>query len=430
MNPILSPNNSFLPLNQLWSHCTRLLSSLDDGRIDQKERLSHEQTLWNEVKKIRTLNLDTTVYLYLIGYYHTILYHVGDSHSTDDLFQYHVLIRLGDLNRYLDKVDVSEYYYCSARNLFPYYGHAYNQLGLLTKPTNCFKCCYYYARAARSTHRPLNKIADSNLRIAVNKYNCELLNHILNEQTIIGIDKIESESLPKTALEWFYVIVVAIYADNIQSIAPLFLHYLSANFSTQKATTYREDTKTTTIFCDHESYILLADLDILLDWLKMSSNFQVPQSKISQELGQIRTSLKNIASSINNEWLVNSMSVDSPTNSNIQVESSSNISGDRSNTTDLSLSLSHRKILALPHDYILRGFAPLDPIHDRLKFGSQSRSKTFIEYNLVNDGKRFIHGEHLCQVMLRIKIKIDSLGIATKKRTRNIALESILSNIN
>lgn len=430
MNPILSPNSSFLPLNQLSPHCTRLLESLDDGRTSQKERLLLEQTLWNEVKRIRTLK-DTTVYMYLIGYYHTILYQIADSQSTDDLFQYHVLIRLGDLERYVDRVDVSEYHYCNARNLFPYFGHAYNQLGLLTKPTNCFKCCYYYARAARSTYRPLNKIADSNLRIAVNKYNCEMLNHILNEQTIINLDEIDTLKLPKTALEWFYVIVVAIYADNIQSIARAFLDYLSENFSTQKATTYGEDTKTTTISCDHASYVLLSGLDILLDWLKLSSHFKAPQSSIVQELAQIRASLKNIASFVNNDWRVNSISVDSLSGSPLHVDSNSSVWREVPIITDPSTSTSstlQKKSPALPHDYILRGFSPLDPVHSHLKFSSHTEFNKLFEDDLVDEGKKFIQGEHLYQVMLRIKSKIDTLGIISKRRTRNIALESILSN--
>lgn len=443
MNPLILPTSSlFLPLSQLNPHCNRLLNSLHDARVSQRERVLCEQTLWNEVKKIRSLN-DTSIFLYLIGYYHTILFQVTNLTTPDDLFQYHVLIRLGDLNRYADRIDVAEYYYCNARNLFPYFGHAYNQLGLLTKPANCYKCCYYYARAARSSERPLNKIADSNLRIAVGKYNCEILNHILNSESFIG-SEIKQSKLPKSAFEWFYVMVVAIYADNIKPIAKLFLCYMNENFSTQRSTTVLDHIRTTIVYCDLESYILLATFDILLDWLNLGSQEKTLCHTISNELRQIKTCIQTVIASIRANSIissgVNNSGVDVTTISSMETNSSKGSGGivinstlrDASslNLTDSSSSSGAYKLPALPHDYVMRGFGPLNKVHESLVFcpGFRARMGLDDEEGTSVDSQKFIQSDQLLQLLIRIRTKLNSLSPFIKRRTRNIALESILSN--
>lgn len=450
MNPLISPNNSlFLPLSQLNPHCTRLLNSLNNGSVSQKDRISYEQTLWNEVKKIRALK-DTSIFLYLIGYYHTILFQVASTYSPDDLFQYHVLIRLGDLNRYMERIDVAEYYYCNARNLFPFFGHAYNQLGLLTKPTNCYKCCYYYARAAKSSDRPLTTIADSNLRIAVSKYSCEILNHILNDVSCLDVgDGAVKTKLPETAFDWFCVIVVAIYADNIQPIAKLFLCYLNENFSTQRATTVRDNVKTTIIYCDQDSYMLLACLDILLDWLRLGSQGKMLCPIITPELRRIRTCLQSIIASFNSDRIQSLSASSSNITTNITPQPAMDTSSTRgsanlsnssmqgsyfTSASDSSFRGALNKLPALPHDYILRGFGPLDGLHSELIFqaGNKAKTRGFDDGKQFKDSSsdhRFIESDQLMQVLQRIRSKMDAFGPLIKKRTRNIALESILSNM-
>lgn len=445
MNPLLSPTSSlFLPLNQLTPHCNRLQKSLHDDHVSNKERILYEQTLWSEVKKIRALN-DTSIYLYLLGYYHTIFQQASRLPHKSDLFQYNVLIRLGDLNRYMDRTDVAEYYYCSARNLFPQFGHAYNQLGLLTKPTNCYKCCYYYARAARSSEKPLNSIADSNLRIAVSKYNYGILSHILNDESSISLSQsLESVSQPTTAFEWFYVIIVGIYADNIQPLTKSFLSYMSDNFSTHKAASIKNSVTTTTIYCDRESYILLACLDVLLDWLSLGSQGKVICSILSYELRQMKYRLRNIISSSKGDitQLSNNSSNAESTITVLEVNRVVSPSSSSSNSTPndslrvssspCAKSTSFGKSTALPHDYVLRGFSPLDSIHRGLSFNPTYRVGSDSEDSLENTTasfRNFIDAPQLIQIAKRIIYKIDMFGPIMRKQTRNIALESILSNL-
>lgn len=449
MNPLLiSPTNSlFLPLNQLSPHCNRLLNSLHDGCTSRSDRILLEQTLWNEVKKIRALN-DISVFLYLIGYYH-VLYQVAKSTDQDDLFQYHVLIRLGDLNRYVERTDVAEYYYCNARNLFPFFGQAYNQLGLLTKPTNCYKCCYYYARAAKSSDKPVSTIADSNLRIAVSRYSCEILNHILNEQPCSNNNgDIRYNNLPQTAFEWFYVIVVAIYADNIQPIAKMFLSFMNENFSTQKDTTLHGNVQKTTIYCDRGSYILLASLDILLDWLNLGSQGKDLFLALSTEFRQIKSCLQSIINSYRSRESFTHRSVDGKATSiatTIDMDAT-RLSGNSMNsistlhdstqasTTDTSGSSNSSKPPALPHDYVLRGFHPLDSVHRELYFKIRVEAKEDIDDNSIglveSNRQKFVDTEVLFQISVRLKSKLDEFGPLLRRKTRNIALESILSNMN
>lgn len=456
MNPLIKPASSLIvPLSQLSPYCNKLLNSLKDGRSTSKQKVLYEQTLWNEVKKIRTLN-NSSIYLYLVGYYHTILYQIPKVSAKEDLFQYHILIRLGDLNRYLERTDVAEYYYCNARNLFPQFGHAYNQLGLLTKPNNCYKCCYYYARAARSSEKPLNTIADSNLKIAISKYNCEILRRILklDEVCIANCDEsLEGGVLPETPFEWFYAFVVAIYADNIQPIAKMFLQYLNENFSTQRTAITRNGIKIITIYCDRESYILLTSLDILLDWLKYGSQGKSLCPTINVELRQIQSSLNKILNlcrsnsrflSGDGEMMYNNSdhsSIKSET-SHLSLEKTTlNLFSLNSTAQDLSVSsradssksASCMKLAALPHDYVLRGFKPLDIVHKELFFKIRTPTRGSVEESSIecdrSASQNFIDTEQLVQIVTRLRTKLEGFGPFIRKQTRNIALESILSNM-
>lgn len=424
---------------------------MNDINASQKEKVLLEQTLWNEVKKIRALKDSSfPIFLYLIGYYNKILFHVAArASSPDDLFQYHVLIRLGDLNRYMERIDVAEYYYCNARNLFPFFGHAYNQLGLLTKSNTCYKCCYYYARAAKSSERNLRSIADSNLRMAVNKDNCYVINHILNENTPIDIDRIDDEEfkLPTAAIEWFYLMVVAIYADNIQSIARLFLNYINTNLSTQRTTIFEDTNNIKSNFLHNnnkrDDYMLLTSLDILLDWLKLGSQGKTLCPQISVDLrscrghlnAMIRINNNNASRSMNTTTSSNTTMIEicSPLNSSSNKTSSLNTSN---STTQDSFAtgfsddnynlkgLSSQREEALPHDYILRGFSPLDSVHRRLIFHNDWNQTKVDKVDPTALDHTLLH------ILVRTRNKIDSFGSLIKKRTRNIALESILSNMN
>lgn len=123
MNPLISPTSSlFLPLDQLNQHCQSLLVSLQDSNTSQKDLLLCEQTLWNEVKKIQDLK-DKTTFLYLIGFYHSLLFRIAPTSLTTSLnnqqFHYNILLRLGDLNAFMEQNDVAKYYHSNAEAFFP-----------------------------------------------------------------------------------------------------------------------------------------------------------------------------------------------------------------------------------------------------------------------------------------------------------------------
>lgn len=463
-----------------------------------------EQILWKEVKKLRASPDKLNIFTYLIGYYHTVLFQLAKYDDPDDIFQYHVLIRLGDLNRYLDRLDTAEYYYCNARNLYPNNGHAYNQLGILTKPENFYKCCYYYARAAKSSKRPLEKnLAESNLRIVIREHENSILNQISNDDSSIGtdasnkicqqVDSINDTLMPERVVEWFYVMVIAIYFDNIQPIARPFMTFMSENFSTQRSTIVRNGLAMTTVHCDRDSYLLLASLDILLDWSRLGKQGKTVSMKISNELRQMRACLESIADTLidmcrHQTYLTKDAVVDDPIvsmsalsedsecspirmmsiksfsgpgNSTPLMNSSSkaNTAAAGPNTSDASpnsslahsitrkssetsglLSTSASKTIkspALPHDFVLRGFKPLDVVHEELHFprelpifdGFNGKLDEF--GNDVLHERGFIGPEQLIQILTRIRAKIDSLNLKMRRKTagRNIALESIMSNM-
>ena len=100
---------------------------------------------------------------------------------------YNIMIRIGDLNRYLNKSSVAESYYMSARKLDVFRGHAYNQLAINTPVSQHFKCIYYYCRAAKSCTEPI-PIAETNLKLAVNRFDSGIL------KSIIRCSKNDSES--------------------------------------------------------------------------------------------------------------------------------------------------------------------------------------------------------------------------------------------
>lgn len=295
-------------------------------------------------------------------------------------------------------------------------------------------------------------IADSNLRIAVNKYDCYLVDHIINDTSPIDaskLDCVQQSKMPATPFEWFYVMVVAIYADNIQSLAKLFLNYINENFSNKRATSSSDNN----LQFNEDDYMQLASLDILLDWLKLGSQGKLLGPQLSIDLTRFRSLLNviiksNPSQSTNTTSSSNTTMISSPPNSCPNKTNSL----DASETTTLQDSFMTGisdvskgcaiKSEALPHDYILRGFSPLDPVHQELVFqanwtpddstisniADEQRSAKTSTFN--NRELRLISVNKISEALLRIKSKMDSLGIHVRKKTRNIALQSILSNMN
>jgi hypothetical protein len=127
---------------------------------------SVEVKLWEDLKKFKETN-DKNVMQYVCGFYSGLLHMVcisvsgcADSHfviqplnllssmsiSATTLFHperesadvrlmrnlmYNLLIRLGDVNRYLKNIPVARSYYHQALQLHPGRGHAFNQLALI-----------------------------------------------------------------------------------------------------------------------------------------------------------------------------------------------------------------------------------------------------------------------------------------------------------
>lgn len=470
MNLLITAKTNQLPFIKLKLYCSRLHNSLRT-----KERIKLEQQLWAEVKLLRDFK-NKALLTYLIGFYHTILYQLATQPTIEDPFQYHVLIRLGDLNRYLQRDEIAEYYYSNARTLYPLYGHAYNQLGLVlanrAMSENYYKCCYCYARAAKSSDKSMTKTAESNLVTASRSNKADILNLMLNDgahqdsddvDTSSGDDHVDTKvrTFPKSAIDWFYLMVVAISIDSIQPIAVKFLYFTKENFSTQKATFVRDNIRWTSIYCDRDSYLLLATLDILLDWIKLSVKSAKLLDLVSGDLRKMRTCLQSTLASIRYESSLNQNFIRSNSSHVLHLSSTdttdSSQNGSQSTLHDCSssnlntssssacsaTSNQRKSSPALPHDYVLRGFKPLDEVHEEISFCDNIQLIDLIHRKVfglntivavgdddVAKNDRFIECDQLKQILLRITGKMEAFGCRIKKRTRNIALDSILSNMN
>lgn len=98
----------------------------------------------------------------------------GNIHEEDNekyyrLLIYNILIRLGDLNRYLKFPEVSIGYYSQARDVNPVRGHAFNQLALMSdKDRDPSQQVYYYIRALCCLEDPV-MISAHNIQSSVNR---------------------------------------------------------------------------------------------------------------------------------------------------------------------------------------------------------------------------------------------------------------------
>lgn len=126
------------------------------------------------------------------------------------LLLYNILIRIGDLNRYLNKSSVAESYYMSARKVDVLRGDAYNQLAINTPHSQHFKCIYYYCRAAKSCAEPIT-IAETNLKLAINRFDSGILKSIIRcsatNQSTAHYRLKRTQCFPRTrcrhAFQWF-----------------------------------------------------------------------------------------------------------------------------------------------------------------------------------------------------------------------------------
>ena len=328
---------------------------------------------------------------YLVGFYISLLESVmiwpsrkdpylvslSYTHLPDNtkLLLYNILIHIGDLNRYLSNNNLAESYYQNARKLNVMRGHAYNQLAIVTS-MNSFKCIYYSIRASKSCEEP-TMIAESNLKMALNRINNKLLKKIFNlkmnpksenqNENQLEIE-IGVEDLPDQGADWLYLSVICIYVDNLKPIFKPLINYIMV-LSNDKSSSIN----------NHDLDFAMMSLDVLIDWITIQGTRKSFADEYAQELRDLKAKFNEI-----NE-------------------------NENSNETKLS------STKALFHDYVLRGFSLLKQVHSTLEFEKEEELQ--IDRNALQ---------------LRLNDKIEKIfgKLIKPKKMRNVALGSILAKDN
>ena len=298
---------------------------------------------------------------------------------TTRLLLYNIMIRIGDLNRYLSNTSISETYYLNARRLDVMRGHAYNQLAINTPISQHLKCIYYYCRAAKSCVEPII-IAETNLKVAVNRFDSGILKSIIKMGSNSSQQLIESDdqlvvTYPQKGIEWFYLSVISVYSENFDTIFKPLIEFLITNCELTSNRHLDND-------INNDMNFALMAFDVALDWIQLKAIQKTFFDVYATQLKNLKTGLKTCAEMIRE--------YEDETENESQTK-------------------------PLFHDYVLRGFSPLSSIHDKLDFDS-SETLVIQSYRLMN----------------RVIEKMEKLfGKSVKpkpKRMRNVALGSILEN--
>ncbi|RWS10139.1 hypothetical protein B4U79_17644 [Dinothrombium tinctorium] len=383
-------------------------NELDNASNDNAANSVHklEAKLWCEVMKFKDTN-DLNVISFLHGFYVTLLQTVNlliNSRKCDPYFilssslstrtankcehilLYNILIRLGDLNRYLRNQSMAKLYYSQARDLNPQRGHAYNQLALIAI-NDGIKSIYYYVRAFLASEEPFT-MAENNLKSAVTRFSITI-------PAIKALFDRSQDSFDLTSINnLLYIAVIAIYAENVKFILkPLILETLNwLRLQTIKSPPSSPSSSGKeirfTFLNSTDSKCLLPSLLTLMDYLLTQ-----------QQQGSNDVNLNDCESIV----------------SELKCETDLFLS----QNADL-IALQADRSKALKHDYILLGFSPLKQVHEQLKF---------------DENPQETKNQHVILIS-RISEKIDKLLAIIKekkqetksKKSRNIALQSILSN--
>lgn len=278
------------------------------------------------------------------------------------------MIRLGDLHRYVRKPTLARIYYLNARKLDVMRGHAYNQLAIVTPLTEPLKCIYYSTRAARACVEP-TLVAESNLKMAINRIDSEhkyLLRQIFDDGLDFGGD--DNEYYPHVGIDWFYLAVIAVYAHKIKPIFKPLIEYVSIH-----SDDYSNNENTE----NNDFNFSLMAFDVLLDWLSLNDAKKTHSEEYAKECRDLKLKLNNCMETL----------------------------CAHKNTTESNPSR------ALFHDYLLRGFSPLQEIHKTLQFENEEVLEVEF-YPLI----------------LRVSEKLEKLvgKLVKPKKIRNVALGSIL----
>ncbi|RWS25751.1 hypothetical protein B4U80_13049 [Leptotrombidium deliense] len=395
-------NNILLNCSLLCNNSYRaILANLKSETTEENETNAYklETKLWTEVIKYKDAN-DLNVIQYLHGFYVMLLQTVNltinsrrrdpyfitsppisrTASKSDQLLVYNILIRLGDLNRYLRNPSLAKAYYSRARDLNPYRGHAYNQLALIAL-NDGMKSIYYYVRAVLASEEPFT-IAENNLKFAVNRFSitAAIIKTIFDGESLEEID-------PTTINNWLFVVVIAIYAKNIKVVLNSIIFEAVNWFRVQTVKSPQNSPKLNQEASNsaraEDLHSILPGLDLLLDFLLTAQNFDTNITDYENTFMELKCEA--------------------------DVFLSQNV--------DL-ITLQTDRSKALSHDYILLGFSPLKSVHEQLKFEDNcSESK----------GQQIILVSRISEKSEKLLSTIKERKQSKTKKSRNIALQSILN---
>ncbi|KAH9507084.1 hypothetical protein DERF_011787 [Dermatophagoides farinae] len=342
-------------IENLENECNQALEDIREN-IGTAEAVNIEQKLWKSIQKTHKSNSSNPIVMnYLIGYYnsmHEIVF-LNTQQSKDPFLYYsrygfvsstataanlnhqllyNIHIRLGDLYRYGDSRENAKHYYKRALHLDPTRGFAYNQLSLCTPLTKAYQCVYYSVRALHSTEEPV-KGAETNIKLSISRFDCPLFERFRHHLNVTMVDNAITIAYPSNGQEWFYLVVISIHFNDLNLTFDLLLDQLL-----------------NTIDCDDKSIqfdYLLMSLDVAFDWiLKDRNNRSTTTTAVSTEASAADSSIDNLKTL--NIWLRSNSSM------------ANDDDGDRKNETDCHIGLIHNSIL--------KDFAPLRPIYERMEY--------------------------------------------------------------
>ncbi|KAI1304230.1 hypothetical protein HDE_01928 [Halotydeus destructor] len=346
----------------------REYSSFDEENVKVSSLAAIEIKLWNDLKKFNETK-DYSTISYLVGFYSSLvtqvllrcnasnndLYFVmpvsalmyrlepsiafdeelGSSFKNIRTLLYNIHIRLGDLNRYLKDQRTAKLCYLEARELNPLRGHAYNQLSLISTEDPMMQL-YYYVRACCAYEEPLD-IAEKNLKVVVNKM------YKTNPLVRLLFDKSESTWNSNLVQNWFFVVVVASYAEGLKNIAG---HLIEATLNW-----LREEVGCNPFSSAQFENTLAAD-----------DKFLLPAMDVYLDI-TLQSSLKNIGH------------LEKPLNA-----LKSEVTAVLSQSDDFAINSTQN---ALKHDYELLGFGPLVAVHKKLVFQAKGFDETKFKSQFV-----------------------------------------------
>ena len=415
--------NSIKLCDKYYNQIEKKLRQLTDYRSESNLNLQLENTtelrdleqqFWNDLKTFKESN-EPIVMQYVVGVYTklqqiTLLYfnlskkndvyfiHGLNSKNCETEFLYNVYIHLGDLSRYQKNVKIAKQFYLKARSLNPHNGQSYNQLALIYG-SDAIKSIYFYVRAYLAVEP--SKIAFNNLKLSVKHFlNSNPLIKLLFDNTTSRPDKIKVEN-------WLYLIVIAIFADNMNAISQYLFDDINYwfKFKSISINSHLHDQKD-----EIDTKYLFAGFDLFLDYcLSCGTNGQ-PENNNNKHQAASNSANQNLFST--KFTLIDYEK---------KLKDFKELIDSYSTKVNLNTTLDP---IALRHDFLLQGLNLLQKQHS----------------NLIFTDKNSKYAKNLNLLICRIRQKLDQLiGLIdkkakqakqTQKKMRNVALQSILNGAN